>query len=65
MKKKELVGYYIFIRGCYKWSRRLNKLIIKKGVYLFNKIDLKIDFLYGILNIKYGIVGIKVIFVFK
>ena len=65
MKKKELAGYYISIRGRYKRSRRSNKLIIKKGVYSFNKIDLKIDSSYGTLNTKYGIAGIKVIFAFK
>ena len=65
MKKKELAGYYISIRGRYKRSSRSNKLIIKKGVYSFNKIDLKIDSSYGTLNTKYGIAGIKVIFAFK
>lgn len=65
MKKKELAGYYISIRGRYKRSRRSNKLIIKKGVYSFNKIDLKIDSSYGTLNTKFGIAGIKVIFAFK
>jgi hypothetical protein len=65
MKKKELAGYYISIRGRYKRSSRSNKLIIKKGVYSFNKIDLKVDSSYGTLNTKYGIAGIKVIFAFK
>ena len=65
MTKKELAGYYISIRGRYKRSSRSNKLIIKKGVYSFNKIDLKIDSSYGTLNTKYGIAGIKVIFAFK
>ena len=65
MKKKELAGYYISIRGRYKRSSRSNKLILKKGVYSFNKIDLKIDSSYGTLNTKYGIAGIKVIFAFK
>jgi hypothetical protein len=65
MKKKELAGYYISIRGRYKRSSRSNKLIIKKGVYSFNKIDLKIDSSYGTLNTRYGIAGIKVIFAFK
>ena len=65
MKKKELAGYYISIRGRYKRSSRSNKLILKRGVYSFNKIDLKIDSAYGTLNTKYGIAGIKVIFAFK
>ena len=65
MKKKELAGYYISIRGRYKRSSRSNKLILKKGVYSFNKIDLKIDSSYGTLNTKFGIAGIKIIFAFK
>jgi hypothetical protein len=65
MKKKELAGYYISIRGRYKRSSRSNKLILKKGVYSFNNIDLKVDSSYGTLNTKYGIAGIKVIFAFK
>ena len=65
IKKKELSGYYISIRGRYKRSSRSNKLIIKKGAYSFNKIDLKVDSSYGTLNTKYGIAGIKVIFAFK
>jgi hypothetical protein len=65
IKKKELAGYYISIRGRYKRSSRSNKLIIKRGVYSFNKIDLKVDSSYGTLNTKYGIAGIKVIFAFK
>lgn len=65
MRKKELAGYYISIRGRYKRSSRSNKLIIKKGTYSFNKIDLKVDSSYGTLNTRYGIAGIKVIFAFK
>jgi hypothetical protein len=65
IKKKELAGYYISIRGRYKRSSRSNKLILKKGVYSFNNIDLKVDSSYGTLNTKYGIAGIKVIFAFK
>lgn len=65
LKKKELVGYYISIKGRYKRSSRSNKLIIKKGLYSFNNIDLKLDSSYGTLNTRFGIAGVKVIFAFK
>lgn len=62
LKKNELKGYYIRVKGRFKRGRRTATLLRRKGFISFNSLNLKINSSYGLLYTRFGVAGLKIIF---
>jgi len=64
LRKQEILGYYLLIKGRFKRSSRSNKLLLKAGKISFNKVDLKMESATSEVVTRYGVAGIRIIFTY-
>ena len=62
LKKNQLKGYYIRIKGRFKRGRRKATLLKRKGFIAFNSLHLCLNTEHGILYTKFGVSGVKIVF---
>ena len=53
IRKNEIKGYYIRVKGRFKRGRRKAILLRRKGFIAFNSLHLKLNSCYGFFLLKY------------
>jgi hypothetical protein len=62
LRKNEIKGYYIRIKGRFKRGRRKAKIVKRNGTLPFNTINIRLNSCFGLLHTRFGIAGIRIIF---
>lgn len=61
IKKKDIKGYFLQIKGRFQKSTRKIKFLKRNGFVSFNNLKCKLDVEYDVLYTKFGATGLKII----